>query len=241
MNALSPYEILAEEIGAVAGRIEREATLRLTAALSDLQKTDLQRELRITQLEQFLRERAAELRDGKDGQDGAHGAEGPPGPPGERGESIQGEPGIQGPPGEKGADGVPGRDGEPGRDADPHEIAALLIPEVERAVAGAMPPPPEIPFSPPEVAEVITKAFSIISQPTPPLEERSFDALLASVAALATRSDASPHVVNVQPTIRVEPQPAKPEVKTRIRVLSHDEKGRVLEFEKVPVNVGEAV
>jgi hypothetical protein len=165
MNALSPYEILAEEIGAVAGRIEREATLRLTAALSELQKIDLQRELRVVQLEQFLRERASELRDGKDGQDGVPGAEGPPGPPGppgKPGESVQGEPGISGPPGEKGADGAPGRDG---KDVDPKEIAALLVPEVERAVAASMPAPPEIPLAPSDVAERVTKAFEFLSMP----------------------------------------------------------------------------
>lgn len=173
MTDPSPYEILAQEMGAVAGRIEREATLRLTAALTDLEKRDLQRELRLVQLEQFLRERAVEVRDGKDGQDGAPGPEGPPGPPGERGESIQGEAGPPGPPGEKGADGAPGRDGVDGKDADPKEIAALLVPEVERAVTASMPPAPEIPPAPSDIAERVTKAFEFLAMPMPVHSEPS--------------------------------------------------------------------
>jgi len=83
----TPLELLAGELGAVAGRIEREADLRVTAAVADLNRRIAEAELRIATL-------AIGIKDG------------------ERGE--RGEPGesIVGPPGEKGLDGLPGRDGE---------------------------------------------------------------------------------------------------------------------------------
>lgn len=175
MPAITPFDILAEEFGAVAGRIERESGLRITAAIADLERRDAERELRLTRLEHVITERLAAVRDGKDGLDGAPGPEGPPGPQGGPGESIEGPPGPIGPAGKDGDDGLPGakgedadltpiraeltnavsdalgnevarvsealanvkdgRDGADGKDADPVAVAALLVPEVERAVA----------------------------------------------------------------------------------------------------------
>ena len=97
MPALSPVEIIAEEAGAILGRVEREAGLRITAAVSDIQRRDAELELRMVRMEQTLTERLRTLQDGRDGKDGEmglpgeNGAVGPPGPPGEA---------IQGPPGE---------------------------------------------------------------------------------------------------------------------------------------------
>jgi hypothetical protein len=83
----TPLELLAGELGAVAGRIEREADLRVTAVVADLNRRIAEAELRIATLVGGIKD-------------------------GERGE--RGEPGesIVGPPGEKGLDGLPGRDGE---------------------------------------------------------------------------------------------------------------------------------
>jgi hypothetical protein len=139
MRATSPFDVLAEELGAVAGRIERESSLRIQAAVADLERRDAERELRLTRLEQTINERLAAVRDGRDGEpgpigpqgerglpgergeagpagrDGRDGEQGPPGEPGERGErGFQGERGEAGPEGAKGADGLPGEPGPQG-------------------------------------------------------------------------------------------------------------------------------
>jgi hypothetical protein len=92
--SLSPLEIIAEEIGEIAGRIERETRLELRAAIAEL-------ELRI--------ERAiAGVQNGPPGADGPPGPQGAAGARGEAGEAITGPPGeqgIPGPPGEPGSDG----------------------------------------------------------------------------------------------------------------------------------------
>ena len=100
MSAPSPFEVLAEELGAVAGRVERELGLRVTAALADLHRHEAEREVRLARIEQALTERLGKLQDGRDGRDGVDGlpgekgAVGPPGPPGE---AIQGPPGKDAP------------------------------------------------------------------------------------------------------------------------------------------------
>jgi len=98
MPDLSPTEIIIlEEAGSVLGRVERDATLMVKALISDTERRDAERELRIVRGEQAITERLRTLQDGRDGKDGemglpgAEGAVGPPGPPGEA---------IQGPPGE---------------------------------------------------------------------------------------------------------------------------------------------
>lgn len=136
MTDPSPFEILAGELGAVAGRVEREAGLRLTAALSDLATREAERELRIARMELAVTERLAALQSGQDGQngrdgvDGRDGAEGPQGPPGAKGEP--GERGELGPAGARGADGAPGAQGEAG----PQGLAGIQGSVGDRGEAG---------------------------------------------------------------------------------------------------------
>jgi hypothetical protein len=135
----SPFDILADELGAVAGRIERETSLRIEAVISDLRRIDAERELRVTTLERLVSERLAQVKDGRDGvdgkdgrdgidgkdglngtngADGRDGKDGAAGPQGERGEAgergAQGDQGPKGDAGERGSDGAPGERGEPG-------------------------------------------------------------------------------------------------------------------------------
>jgi hypothetical protein len=116
MPATSPFDVLADEFGAVAGRIERESALRITAAIADLARKDAERELLLTRLVQDVNDRVnarlATVRDGIDGRDGAAGPAGEIGPQGERG--PPGGPGPAGAPGERGADGAVGPTGEAG-------------------------------------------------------------------------------------------------------------------------------
>jgi Collagen triple helix repeat (20 copies) len=127
--ATSPFEILAEELGAVAGRIEREANLRIAAAIADLQKRDAERELRLERLERVVIDRLATVKDGIDGAVGPQGIQGiagldgesivgPKGEPGERGLTgpvgAMGPIGGQGPAGKDGIDGLSGKDGAQG-------------------------------------------------------------------------------------------------------------------------------
>jgi hypothetical protein len=106
--SLSPLEIIAEEIGEIAGRIERETRLELRAAIAEL-------ELRI--------ERAI-----AGVQNGPPGADGPPGPQGEAGARGEAGEAITGPPGEQ---GIPGPPGEPGSDG------RTLVPKGAWKPAGA--------------------------------------------------------------------------------------------------------
>jgi hypothetical protein len=102
----SPLDILAEELGGVAARIEREAKLAVSAGIAE--NRQVQAELRAAfaearrELETIVREHLATLHDGPPGPAGERGERGLPG------ESIvgpAGEQGIPGPPGDAGADG----------------------------------------------------------------------------------------------------------------------------------------
>jgi collagen triple helix repeat protein len=109
----TPLELLAGELGAVAGRIEREADLRVTAAVADLNRRIAEAELRIATL-------VVGIKDGEKGERGEPGIPGESivGPQGERGEpgerGLDGLAGPAGAPGEKGLDGAPGPTGPPG-------------------------------------------------------------------------------------------------------------------------------
>lgn len=110
-----PLETLADELGAVAGRIEREAKLRIDAALADVGRQQAEIALLIERLERDLRDRLAALTNGPRGEVGPAGEPGQPGQVGESG--SQGEPGAMGatgPQGEPGAAGEPGPIGQPG-------------------------------------------------------------------------------------------------------------------------------
>lgn len=115
MPAQSPFDILAEELGAVAGRIERESTLRIEAALSDVRRIDAERELRFSNLERRVEDVIARVKDGERGQDGANGSDGLDGAPGADGrDGAAGLDGKDGVAGRDGVDGVNGKDGAAG-------------------------------------------------------------------------------------------------------------------------------
>jgi hypothetical protein len=63
----SALERLADELGSVAGEIEREVKLRVDAALADIARREAERELRIVMLERRMEERLASLKDGDPG------------------------------------------------------------------------------------------------------------------------------------------------------------------------------
>jgi hypothetical protein len=117
MTDISPLEALADELGAVAARIERELKLTVSVALSQVREeiaalrlARAESELRI---ERAIAEKLAAVQDG------------PPGPQGSPGE--RGEPGeaITGPPGEPGIPGPPGEPGPPGPEAYVGEVRGL--------------------------------------------------------------------------------------------------------------------
>src|SRR6188508_424659 len=130
MPPTSHFDILAAELGAVAGRIERESNLRNNALIADIERRYAEIELRLERLQKSLErsvnanidewdaqisDRIAALKDGKDGADGKEGAQGAQGPAGERGETgLQGLQGAQGERGEMGPQGEIGPQGEVG-------------------------------------------------------------------------------------------------------------------------------
>jgi len=124
MPATSPFELLAEELGAVAGRIEREAAYRIAALAADIQRQFAERELALERLQKTLesavganilawdkliKEKVLSLRDGMDGYNGEDGEDGAPGEQG-----VPGEIGPVGPAGEPGPQGLQGMCGNPG-------------------------------------------------------------------------------------------------------------------------------
>src|SRR5580765_4351275 len=132
MNAISPLETLAAELGALAARIERE--LRLSASAMQAEGRELLAACRATLAEIELRadRRLAELKDGAAGPQGERGERGEPG------EAITGPPGEPGLPGPPGADSdVPGPVGpepyvgevcglyEPGRDYRKYDLVSF--------------------------------------------------------------------------------------------------------------------
>jgi hypothetical protein len=124
MPATSPFELLAEELGAVAGRIERESAYRFAALVADVERKFAERELQIERLQKSLEitmaanfahwdkitsDRVTSLKDGVDGKDGQSGAQG------ERGEKgADGAPGLRGETGLQGLQGIEGARGETG-------------------------------------------------------------------------------------------------------------------------------
>lgn len=124
----SPFDILADELGAVAGRIERESALRIEAAISDIRRIDAERELRLSALERLVTDRLALVKDGRDGKDGVDGRDGRDAKDANPIEVANmlfdlmpvpkdGDPGPAGPRGDRGDDG---------KDSDPELIARLV-------------------------------------------------------------------------------------------------------------------
>ena len=138
-EASIPFELLAEELGAVAGRVEREASLRITALVADIERRFAEKELQLERFQKALEtliatnvdmmrrlvdDRVASVRDGvdgaagKDGADGRNGIDGSEGAPGQVGAQgipgPQGVPGVQGDKGDRGEAGAAGKDGADG-------------------------------------------------------------------------------------------------------------------------------
>ena len=114
-DTFSPLDILAEELGATAARIERELKLTVSVALAEIRATVAEIELRT---ERVTTAKLAEVKDG------------PPGPPGERGEVGPAGEAVVGPPGEQGIPGSPGERGEAGPEPYVGEVCGLY--EAER-------------------------------------------------------------------------------------------------------------
>lgn len=64
----TPLDDLADELGAISGRIERDTRLRLDAAIADLRRIDAERELRLVNLERMVADRLASVKDGEPGR-----------------------------------------------------------------------------------------------------------------------------------------------------------------------------
>lgn len=124
MPALSPLEVLSDELGAVAARIEREVELRVIAALADVRRQEAERALDFERFKRRCEELLAAIKSGPagpagpsgpSGAAGERGEAGPPGPAGEIGErGLQGECGPAGERGEVGPRGEVGERGEIG-------------------------------------------------------------------------------------------------------------------------------
>jgi hypothetical protein len=100
----TPLEVLAEELGAITGRMEREAGLRLAAIEADLKRQATEIELRMLAAEI----KATSVKDGEKGE--------------------RGEPGI---PGLAGADGAVGPAGDPNTTPLPPQLAAEVARAVQ--------------------------------------------------------------------------------------------------------------
>jgi Collagen triple helix repeat (20 copies) len=107
-NAL-PRDPIAEELGAIVGRIERELRLQVAALLAEVREELARLRAGRTEAAADIAARLAALHDGPPGPRGEPGERGPPGPSG-----AAGEPGLPGEPGSTGEAGPPGPRGEPG-------------------------------------------------------------------------------------------------------------------------------
>lgn len=71
MPETSPFDVLADELGAVAGRIERESKLRIDVALAEAARCDAERNLRTERALREVQDRLASIKDGEPGVAGA--------------------------------------------------------------------------------------------------------------------------------------------------------------------------
>jgi hypothetical protein len=113
MPEVSPLNLLAEELGTIAGRIEREINLRLLAAIAEFGRREAEVgrhvaefETRFSVLERMVADRLVNVKDGSNGIDGKDGAPGRDG--------IDGAAGRDGTNGERGEKGLDGQNGEAG-------------------------------------------------------------------------------------------------------------------------------
>jgi hypothetical protein len=156
--------LLAAELGAVAGRVEREAAFRIAALAADIERRFAEKELqlerlqkllegavagRITQWDQIINDKVASLRNGEDGVDGTNGEDGLDGkdglqglvgPAGEQGlQGVSGEKGETGATGATGKDGVDGTRGERGEQGQRgNDGAPGKLPKVKQWIEGSV-------------------------------------------------------------------------------------------------------
>jgi hypothetical protein len=170
-TAPSPLDALAAELGAVAGQIEREAALRIDAALSDIRRVDAERELRFTALERRVETAIAGIKNGEPGASVTLGDVEPI-----VRDAVQAA--VAGLPAPK--------DGEPGRDVDMGQIAALVDEAVSKAV-GQIPVPADGKDADPSlIAELVTAAVS--SLPSPPAGKDADPEVIRQMVDEAVRS-----------------------------------------------------
>ena len=109
----SPFDVLADELGAITGRIERELRQTVALEVERLGRAYAEATLRVRDLEIALGQKIAQVKDGKDGAPGADGKDG-----------RDGKDGADGAPGERGQDGV-GEPGPPGSDGRSFTLCGL--------------------------------------------------------------------------------------------------------------------
>jgi hypothetical protein len=128
-STTTPLDLLALELGAVAGRIEREVNLRILAATAELARRQAELDAKAVEfasrfeaIERAMAERLATLQNGKDGLNGKDGKDGLDGKDGQDGkdgragtDGKDGEPGGPGDRGERGEPGLNGLAGLPGK------------------------------------------------------------------------------------------------------------------------------
>ncbi len=162
----TPLDALAEELAIVAGRVEREASLRIDGIIAELRRIDSERELRLVNLERAVSDRLALVKDGAPGRDAdpalvaqmvteAVALEVANIPKPKDGLSVTVEDvaplvvsevskavaAIPAPKdGRDGKDGAAGKDGTDGKSISVEEVAPLISAEVAKAV-GAIPAP----------------------------------------------------------------------------------------------------
>lgn len=78
-----PLEILAEEIGAVAGRLEREVRQLVALELEKLGRSVAEARLQLREIESAVEKKLAQLKNGEDGKPGERGERGEQGPAGQ--------------------------------------------------------------------------------------------------------------------------------------------------------------
>lgn len=245
----SPLEVLADELGSFAAKIERDLRLSLSVTLAEvreematLRARTAESELRVVNAERALTDavtgRLATVKDGEPGPPGPPGI-GESGPPGTPGDSIEGPsgprgdpgaPGLPGPPGDRGAPGEPGPVGPPGPPLDVATCEQLIEEVVSRTVTQGPPGPPgptgppgplpENEYAPDEVAALMSRGIAILAEAAP---------LTAPVgeheAAMRLMLAQLQPIINVTvPSVPVRPE--------RTRVTKHDAHGRILEIER---------
>lgn len=145
MPATSPLDVLAAELGAVAGRVERESLLRIEAAVSDVRRLEAERELRFDRLMRSVEEILAGVKNGEPGASVTLADVAPL-----VDQAVQSA--ITALP-------LP-KAGDPGRDADMETVAKLVDEAVSRAVESIPRPENGKDADPEAIAELVAAAIS---------------------------------------------------------------------------------